>query len=250
MSQASPITALGIAVTMTQVANVSSHLTTNVTGLTTCTESGLLTLCPHIFDRLTDEQKATINSMKPADCARVAEKREATVNIRKYLFEMFEQGKVNNSAWCPVHNRDCRLWKSSSSPWHGEDSDSDEGGEPPLSFHGAGVICKDASNQGTLNGDAGKQMPLQHCWTADSRQRREDLIIVECTPFREPRSVFNYMPDSYRGHTSLLKSGDIGEVVRRDRKQLTMWNGETAPPLAHYSKHVSHRLGLCKSWQP
>ena len=139
-----------------------------------------------ISDRLTDEQKATINSMKLADCARVAEKREANVNIRKYLFEIFEQGKVKNSAWCAVHNRDCRLWKSSLSPWHGEDSDSDEDGEPPLSFHGAGVICKDATNQGTLNGDVGKQMPLQHCWTAERRQRREDLIIVECTPLGTP----------------------------------------------------------------
>ena len=70
-------------------------------------------------------------------------KRQANVNIRNYLFDMFRQDKVKTEAWCPIHNRDCRLWSSSPSPRHGDDgesdSESDKDGEPPLSFHGAGV---------------------------------------------------------------------------------------------------------------
>lgn len=183
-----------------------------------------------ILDRLEEKDRNTIKrDMMPAKYMRRDQKKEMNKKIREFVFDIFDKGENAREAWCAVHKKMCPLWCKAPSAFHGDTPDSDVEDENALSFHAAGVICKDASNQGTMQGDAGPNMVLQHVWCAERRQRKEDLILVECTQCWEPKSAFNYMPTCYRGFSSMLCAGDVGEFVRRDRRQLLMWNLERAP---------------------
>ena len=180
-----------------------------------------------ILDRLTEEQKTELKKLLPHDHARRCERRASNKAVREYLFKIFKDGSVREDSFCAIHGMRCKCFSRVATAFHSDDSDP-ENDIDRLTFHAAGVICKDASNEGLRAGDSGPYMHLQHAWTAERRVRREDAIIVECTPRWEANSVLLHMPSTYYGYTNLLASNDFAELVRRIRRQLSMWNQERA----------------------
>ena len=176
-----------------------------------------------ILDRLTEEQQAELQKLLPVEHAKVADRRASNKAVREYLFKLFDEGKVLTDSFCAIHGRRCNCFSRLASPFHSDDSDPEQDVDR-LTFHAARVICKDASNEGNRNGDSGPYMHLQHAWTAERRVRCEDCVVVECVPRWEANSVMAHMPTSYSGYTNLLSSSDFAEVVRRVRRQLSMWN--------------------------
>jgi len=185
----------------------------------------------HVFrdftERLPAEDKEEFLAMVPGTHEPQITRRAKNEMARRYIFDVFkDRAEECATSFCVLHGKQCPCFSKAPSPWHSDDSESDNESETTLHLHGAGVICKDASSQGSMSGDGGQFMHLQHLWCAERIARQEDIILVECTPRWEPRTVMKHMPSKYHSHSAVLTTGMLGEQNRRDRRELAMYNSE------------------------
>ena len=185
----------------------------------------------HIFQDITERlpvvDRAEFLATVPQSSEFMEVRREKNEKGRKFIFDLYNtRADECAESFCILHGRRCRCFEKEPSAWHADESESDSEDPHALHMHAAGVICKDASAVGSLSGDAGQHMHLQHVWCAERRARKEDVILVECTPRWESRSVMKEMPSSFHGHSGVLTTGLRGEQVRRDRRELTMYNSD------------------------
>ena len=180
-----------------------------------------------ILDRLPEEDKKAVLATVPLPKDGMSVRREKNEKGRKLIFDVYNnKGHLLKTSFCSLHGRQCPLFRKEGSAFRSESESDADDDEDFLEMHAAGVICKDASAQGAQTGDCGPFMHLQHMWTAERRVRQEDFILVECTPRWEAKSVVEHFPMYMQGHTAVLNTSEAGEQVRRDRRELTLYNSE------------------------
>ena len=168
----------------------------------------------NIEGRLPKPARRDIECMTPPHAETwLAAKQLAYEKIRQRIQTAFaDQPHHCQHAFCEVHGEDC--------PVH---PDPDAG-----KLYGAsgGIICKDVSAYGSLEGDGGKSMVAQHTWVEERRRGLETFCLAECTFRWCPESAARAVSNQYRARDIVLDPKLNGDCVSRKRRVLTLLRPE------------------------
>ena len=168
-----------------------------------------------------------IQRMLPESDDYPAARRMAHAQIHAKLVEYYSQfGDQDVEAPCLVHDKPCPLYNGKFSQYIGDDP-CNQGG---LHMNFTGIPCDDITNWGGRNGDAGKTAVIHSAYSAERGFRREDSIIVECTPNWIPDGLHHCVIDTHSGFVVMLDGPPCGDFMRRLRKVADVDREETVCP--------------------
>ena len=157
----------------------------------------------NIEGRLPKPARRDIERMTPPTTETwLAAKQLAYEKIRQRIQTAFaDQPHHCQHVFCEVHGEDC--------PVH---PDPDAG-----KLYGAsgGIICKDVSAYGLLEGDGGKSMVAQHTWIEERQRGIEQFAIAECTERWCLEAVARALANRFRARDVVLDAKLNGDCVSR-----------------------------------
>ena len=185
----------------------------------------------HVFgkveERLPVPTQSDIVTETPPKDAWTEVKRAKYMQIQELVSTAFRDNPLGcNHSRCHIHDeRECPIRPQGFCDHH----DLDICGRD-LSVGTAGIICKDVSAYGALEGDGGKSMTAQHIAVQERLHAKESLVMMECTKRWNPEAIAKTCQNTYDAYEVLLDGDMIGDIVSRERRLLTM-----IPPTALYA---------------
>ena len=172
------------------------------------------------------DQEKVLFMLPPTECWLEA-KRLQCQKVGEYVTKVFtEKTQRCLHAPCDIHGTSCPVRPLLA---HGLDSfevDPHSDTTRDLLMNSSGIVCKDFSSYGSLEGTGGKSMMSQNVWVAERRVAGEKLCLAECVLGWNSNPAAKALRSSMRGFDAVLCPTQIGDCIHRKRRVLTLIENE------------------------